>query len=117
VPDPEGGFSACESIRRALISLQCWSGNEAYLAVGLRVYLASVKNASSTPSFILADVSMNLIPSSFASSRPCSSVTAFLSVQSDLLPMSILFTPSDACCSMFACQVRISKCECSNLKA
>ena len=69
---------------------------------------ARVKNASSTPSLILADVSMNLIPSSLASSRPCSSVTARFSDQSDLLPMRILFTPSDACCSMFACHVRMS---------
>lgn len=39
---------------------------------------------------------------------PCSSVTAFLSVQSDLLPINILFTPSEACCSTFECHVRIS---------
>ena len=71
---------------------------------------ARVKKASSTPSLTFADVSMNLMPSSLASSRPCSSVTAFLSVQSDLLPMRILFTPSDACCSMFACHVRMSTC-------
>ena len=71
-------------------------------------HLASVKKASSTPSLIFAEVSINLMPSSFASSRPCSSVTAFLSVQSDLLPMRILLTPSEACCSMLACQTRIS---------
>lgn len=70
--------------------------------------LASVKKASSTPSLIFAEVSMNLIPSSLASSRPCSSVTARFSDQSDLLPMRTLFTPSDACCSMFACHVRMS---------
>ena len=35
-----------------------------------RAYRASVKNASSTPSFIFALVSMNLIPSSSANSRP-----------------------------------------------
>lgn len=51
---------------------------------------------------------MNLMPSSAASSRPCSSVTARLSDQSHLLPIRILFTPSEACCSMFACQVRMS---------
>ena len=71
---------------------------------------ASVKNASSTPSLTLAEVSMNLMPSSLASSRPCSSVTARFSVQSDLLPMRILLTPSEACCSMFACHVRMSAC-------
>jgi hypothetical protein len=43
---------------------------------------------------------------------PCSSVTAFLSVQSDLLPTSILFTPSEACCSTLECHVRMSiQCE------
>lgn len=75
-----------------------------------RTDLARVKKASSTPSLIFADVSMNLMPSSLASSRPCSSVTARFSDQSDLLPMRILFTPSDACCSMFACHVRMSGC-------
>ena len=69
---------------------------------------ASVKKASSTPSFSLADVSINLMPSSRARSRPSSSGTARLSVQSDLLPMRILFTPSEACCSMLACHVRMS---------
>ena len=69
---------------------------------------ASVKKASSTPSLIFAEVSINLIPSSCASSRPSSSVIALLSVQSDLLPTRILFTPSDACCSMLACHVRMS---------
>lgn len=73
-----------------------------------RTDLASVKNASSTPSLTFADVSMNLMPNSSASARPCSSVTAFLSVQSDLLPMRILLTPSEACCSMLLCQVWIS---------
>lgn len=73
-----------------------------------RTHLASVKNASSTPSLTFADVSMNLMPSSAASSRPCSSVTARLSVQSDLLPMRILLTPSEACCSMLACHVLMS---------
>ena len=67
-----------------------------------------MKKASSTPSLIFAEVSINLMPSSLASSRPCSSVTARFSVQSDLLPMRILFTPSDACCSIFACHVRMS---------
>ena len=71
-------------------------------------HLASVKNASSTPSFTFADVSMKRMLSSSASSRPCSSVTARLSVQSDLLPIRILLTPSEACCSMFECQVRMS---------
>ena len=51
---------------------------------------------------------MNVIPSSLARALPCSSVTALLSVQSNLLPMRILFTPSDACCSILECQVRIS---------
>ena len=70
--------------------------------------LASVKKASSTPSLTFAEVSMNLMPSSSASALPCSSVTARLSVQSDLLPMRILLTPSEACCSMFACHVLMS---------
>jgi hypothetical protein len=52
---------------------------------------------------------MNFIPSSSASWRPCSSVTTRLSVQSDLFPISILLTPSAACCSMFECQLRISE--------
>ena len=69
---------------------------------------AMSSNASSTPSLTFAEVSMNLIPSSAASSRPCSSVTARLSVQSDLLPMRILLTPSEACCSIFACHVLMS---------
>ena len=72
-------------------------------------YLARVKNASSTPSLTLADVSMNWIPSSWASSLPCCSVTTLLSFQSDLFPIRILFTPSEACCSMLECHVRISR--------
>lgn len=32
----------------------------------------------------------------------------FLSVQSHLFPIKILFTPSEACCSTFACHVRMS---------
>jgi hypothetical protein len=69
---------------------------------------ARVKKASSTPSLTFAEVSMNLTPSSAASSRPCSSVTARLSVQSHLFPIRILLTPSEACCSMFECHVRMS---------
>ena len=114
--------SGWESISRVLISLQK-RGSYQFVgphdslkhnlnclswAISIPTYLASVKNASSTPSFRRADVSMNLIPSSLASSRPCSSVTARFSVQSDLFPMRILLTPSDACCSMLACQVRMS---------
>lgn len=34
----------------------------------------------------------------------------FLSVQSHLFPIRILFTPSDACCSTFECQVLMSVC-------
>jgi hypothetical protein len=70
--------------------------------------LANVKNASSTPSFTFAEVSMNFMPSSLARALPCSSVTALLSVQSDLLPIRILLTPSEACCSMVECHVRMS---------
>lgn len=70
--------------------------------------LANVKNASSTPSFALALVSRNRKPNSSASSLPCSSVTARFSSQSHLLPMRILLTPADACCSICACQVRTS---------
>lgn len=33
----------------------------------------------------------------------------FLSLQSHLLPMRILLTPSDACCSTLACHVRMSE--------
>jgi hypothetical protein len=43
-----------------------------------------------------------------ASSRPASSVTSLLSVQSDLFPIKILLTPSEACCSILECQVRMS---------
>jgi hypothetical protein len=75
---------------------------------GDSAHRASVKKASSTPSLIFAEVSINLIPSSSESWRPSSSVIALLSVQSDLLPTRILFTPSDACCSMLACHVRMS---------
>ena len=71
-------------------------------------YLARVKKASSTPSLTLADVSMNWIPSSWASSLPCCSVMTLLSFQSDLFPIRILFTPSEACCSMLECHVRMS---------
>src|SRR6266404_6165322 len=103
--------SACESMSRALISLnKCTgliNGGSKKRFWGM-THRARVKNASSTPSLIFADVSMNLTPSSSASSRPWSSETALLSAQSDLLPMRILFTPSEACCSMFACQVRMS---------
>ena len=71
-------------------------------------HLARVKKASSTPSLTLADVSMNWIPSSWANSLPCCSVMTRLSFQSDLFPIKILFTPSEACCSMLECHVRIS---------
>ena len=83
-----------------------WIGN--WKEMSEMTHLASVKKASSTPSLIFADVSMKRMPSSSASSQPCSSVTARLSVQSDLLPIRILLTPSEACCSMFECQVRMS---------
>lgn len=73
------------------------------------MYLAKVKNASSTPSFTFALVSINRIPSSSANARPCSWDICRFSFQSDLLPIRILFTPSDACCSIFACQARISE--------
>lgn len=104
---PVEALSACESIRRVLISLSRNKLSER-LKISREAYLANEKKASSTPSFTFADVSMNLIPSSLARALPCSSVTARLSVQSDLLPMRILFTPSDACCSILECQVRMS---------
>jgi len=72
-------------------------------------YLARVKKASSTPSLTFADVSMNWMPSSWANSLPCCSVMTLLSFQSDLFPIRILFTPSEACCSMLECHVRISR--------
>lgn len=106
--------SACESMRRALMSLDGDRKHNVNVRREKRrekprlTHRARVKKASSTPSFIFAEVSMNLIPSSSASSRPSSSVTALLSVQSDLLPIRTLFTPSEACCSMLACHVRMS---------
>lgn len=36
-------------------------------------------------------------------------VLTFLSVQSHLFPIRILLTPSEACCSTFACQVLMSE--------
>jgi len=71
-------------------------------------YLASEKNASSTLIFAFAEVSMNGIPNSFAKARPCSSDTTRFSLQSHLFPISILWTPSVACCSTFWNQVRMS---------
>lgn len=71
--------------------------------------LASVKKASSTPSLSLALVSKNLRPNSSANCLPCSKVTARFSSQSHLLPIRILLTPSEACCSILACQVRMSE--------
>jgi len=92
-PPPPGWApcaSGCESISRVLMSR------------------ASVKKASSTPSLTLALVSRKRTPSSSARAWPCSCETAFFSVQSHLLPMRILLTPSEACCSMLECHVRIS---------
>lgn len=56
----------------------------------------------------LADTSRNGMPSSSASCWPCSVDTALFSSQSHLFPMSILWTPSLACCSTLLNQVRIS---------
>lgn len=71
--------------------------------------LASLKNASSTPSLTFAEVSLkNIMLSSSASARPSSDVTVLLSVQSDLLPMRILLTPSEACCSILLFHPRMS---------
>lgn len=111
VPALDEPVSGCESMSRVLISLyrstkrQCANFGRSKV---IGPHLASVKNASSTPSFTFALVSMNLMPSSCASSRPCSSLMTFLSTQSHLFPTRILFTPSEACCSMFECQVRTS---------
>ena len=69
---------------------------------------ASVKKASSTPSLTLAEVSMNLMPSSSASCCPRSVETARFSSQSHLLPIRILLTPSVACCSTLENHVRMS---------
>jgi len=102
--------SGCESIKRVLISLS--HPDPSTLIPGTRVreyaHLASVKNASSTPSFAFALVSRNLNPNSSASARPWSSETARFSSQSHLLPIRILLTPEEACCSMLECQVRMS---------
>ncbi len=57
---------------------------------------------------LLAETSRNGMPSSSASAWPCSVETARLSSQSHLLPIRILLTPSVACCSTLANQVRIS---------
>lgn len=77
--------------------------------VALVTDLASVKNASSTPSFAFALVSKNLNPNSSARRRPSSSDTARCSSISHLFPIRILLTPSEACCSMFECHVRMSE--------
>lgn len=57
---------------------------------------------------LLAETSRNGMPSSSASACPCSTETARFSSQSHLLPIRILLTPSVACCSTFANQVRMS---------
>jgi len=72
------------------------------------MYRAREKNASSTLMFDFAEVSMNGMPSSWASALPCSSETTRFSVQSHLFPIRILWTPSVACCSTFWNHVRIS---------
>ena len=71
-------------------------------------YRAKVKKASSTPSLIFAEVSKNRSPNSSANCFPSSRLTTRFSSQSHLLPMRILLTPGEACCSMFECHVRIS---------
>jgi hypothetical protein len=58
--------------------------------------------------FDFADTSRNGMPSSSASAWPCSVETARFSSQSHLLPMRILLTPSEACCSTLENHVRMS---------
>lgn len=70
---------------------------------------AREKNASSTWSLFFAEVSTYGIPSSLASACASSVDTTRFSVQSDLLPTRRRDTPSDACCSMFECHVRMSE--------
>lgn len=57
---------------------------------------------------LLAETSRKGMPSSLARASPCSVETARFSSQSHLLPIRILLTPSVACCSTFANQVRMS---------
>lgn len=57
---------------------------------------------------LLAETSRKGMPSSSASCWPLSVETTRFSSQSHLLPMRILLTPSVACCSTFANQVRMS---------
>ena len=61
--------------------------------------------------FDFALVSINLTAYSSARARPCSLVMTFLSSISHLLPTRILFTSSEACCSIFLIQLRMSKLE------
>jgi hypothetical protein len=109
-----------ESIRRVLISLD-QRGNQQRQSLSLtqaqehslrgarnRTHRARAKKASSTLMLFFALASMNRTPSSSANSWPCCSVMTFLSVQSHLFPTRILLTPSDACCSILECQVRMS---------
>jgi len=69
---------------------------------------ASEKKAFSTLMFDFADTSMKGMPSSSARAWPWAVETARFSSQSHLLPMRILLTPSEACCSTFENQVRMS---------
>eukprot|EP00982_Pelagococcus_subviridis_P014053 31303-Pelagococcus_subviridis.AAC.32 len=64
------------------------------------------KNASSTFTFAFALVSKNGIPNSSASAFPRACEITRLSSMSHLFPTKILFTFSDACCSMFRIQFR-----------
>ena len=57
---------------------------------------------------LFAETSRKGIPSSSARAWPCSVETARLSSQSHLLPMRILLTPSEACCSTLENQVLMS---------
>ncbi len=59
---------------------------------------------------LFAETSMKGIPSSSASCWPRSTEIARFSSQSHLLPISILLTPSVACCSTLENQVRMSAC-------
>src|SRR6185295_12108971 len=70
---------------------------------------ARLKKASSMFLLVFAETSRNGMPSSSARAWPCSVDTARFSSQSHLFPIRILLTPSVACCSTLANQVRISE--------
>lgn len=110
---PAVAFSARQSIKCVLTSLNRGICQVLDSEDGGEVWtnLVNVKKASSTPSFTFAEVSMNkLMPSSLASPRACSYVTALSSVLSDLVPMRILLKYFGTYWSTSECHVWISAC-------